>query len=245
MNGYKEFSIGLTRVVQNIILPIPETDRIGMRTSLSNLLYDKDEPVKFMEEYNSEDRAPIELFHVMFEIETSVQNLLDTEIYIRRFPFTKTRVTKVRYLRYVFVNYLSEVYLLKQRLKSFLKLVDDLYANGNKRKEVRKVTQPLFQLVAMAFENIVTARSLHVHKEIYSDKQLDKLGILESISKHDKENENQFSWLGYFGWQYREIRSQKTKQIKEMNQEIERVLDHFFSKLHPIVFDDEMNVVRV
>ena len=245
MVGFREFSLRLTRVCQNIILPIAETDRSGVRTSISNLLFDKDEPVEFVERNEKEDRAPIELFHRMFEIETSIQNLFDAEIYIRRFPFIKTRVTKVRYLRYVFVNYLSEVYLLKQRLKSFLKLVEDLYANGSQRKEVKKVTQPLFRLVATAFENIIAARSMHVHKETYSDKLLEKLGILELISKGDEEKEYQLNWLGYVEWQYRDVRKQKAKQIREINQEIEKILDFFFSELYPIVFDDEQNVVRV
>lgn len=214
-----------------------------MQTSMGNLLFDKNEPVELTEASNAEDNAPIELFHRMFEIETSVQNLLDAEVYIRRFPFTKTRVNKTGYLGYVFVNYLNEVYLLKQRLKSLLKLIEDMYGNGSRRKEVKKVTQPLFQLISTAFENIVTARSMHVHKERYSDKQLEKLGILEMISKSDKENK--FNWLGYFGWQYRDIRKKREKQIREMNQEIEELLDYFFSQLYPIVFDEKHNMVKV
>lgn len=245
MSDSHKFKANLTKTCQNIILPIFEEDREGMQTALGNQLFDRNDPVNFESENKPEDRAPILLFYSVFEIDISIQNLLDAEIYIRRFPYSNTRVTKIRHLRYIIINHLNEVYVLKQRLKAFLQLIEELYANGPRRKAVRKVTQPLFQYISMAFNDIVTVRSSHVHKEQFTDNQLRKLEILDLVTKDDNQPETQLNWSGFFGWRYREIRKQKEKQVQTINESIEKVLDIFFSKLYPVVFDENGNVIRV
>lgn len=240
-----KFVLNLTAICQDIILPSVEKDQGEMREAINSLLFSKDDAIKLVGETSSINRAPIVLFHSLMEIETAIQNLLDTEIYIRRFPYKATRITRIRHLRFVFVNYLNEVYLLKQRLKAFLQLIEELYANGNRKKEVRKVTQLLFRYISEVFEQIVSVRSSHVHKEEYTDRQLERLEVLELISRNYSPTENQFNWAAYFRWQYREIRKQKEKQVCEINKSIEDILNTYFSKLYPIVFSEEDDVIRV
>jgi hypothetical protein len=245
MMDFDRFMSNLTTNSRDIILSSAEKDHSEMVKAMNNLLFDKDDPVKFVDQYSPRDRVPVMLFHRLFEIKTVVQNLSDTEIYIRRFPFKDTSITRIRYLRYIFVNYLNEIYLLKQRLKAFLQLVEELYANGLRRKDVRKVTQPLFSYISQMFENIVDARSSHVHKEYYTDRQLEKLEILELTTGNFDLEKNKLSWPGYFLWQYREIRKQKQKQVHEINKSVTDILNTIFSKLYPIVFDENDDVIRV
>lgn len=243
--GFDRFSSNLTVICRNIILSSAEKDHVEMRKALNNLLFDKDDPVEFLDQNSPRDRAPVVLFYSLFEINTAVQNLSDTEIYIRRFPYKDTPITRIRYLRYIFVNYLNEIYLLKQRLKAFLQLVEELYANGIRRKDVRKVTQPLFRYISQVFESIVDARSSHIHKEHYTDRQLEKLEILELTTGDFDLEKNRLSWPDYFHWQYREIRKQKEKQVREINKSVKVILNTVFSELYPIVFDENDDVIRV
>jgi hypothetical protein len=243
--SFDRFTSSLVAICQDIILSSAEKDHVEMRKAMKNLLFDRNDPVEFTEQNSPSERVPVLLFYSLCEIKTAAQNLSDTEIYIRRFPYRDTPITRIRYLRYIFVNYLNEVYLLKQRLKAFLQLVEELYASGVHRKDIRKVTQPLFSYISQVFENLVDARSSHIHKEYYSDRQLEKLEILELTTGNYDLNQNRLIWPGYFQWQYREIRKQKVRQVREINEAIRDILNAFFSKLYPIVFDENDNVIRV
>ena len=67
------------------------------------------------------------------EIYDSYSSLLDIQVYIDRFPYCKTRVSKTRYIAYHMENYFNEVYILKERLNAYCTINDKLDTQNRKK----------------------------------------------------------------------------------------------------------------
>ena len=61
-----------------------------------------------------------------------------------RFPYSNTRVSKTRYLVYHMENYLNEVYILEQRLKSYFTIVGRLYRKDRRHQDIRKSIEDFY-----------------------------------------------------------------------------------------------------
>jgi len=176
----------------------------------------------------------------VYEIYGMYESLLDSEVYICRFPYSKTRITKSRHLQHVFANYLNNVYILKERLKNFLKLLEDVYAVNEQRKNVKRITQPLFTSNSRFFDDFVSVRGIHVHTESYSDSELDRLGVIENfVSDGRLELETRQHWKTYFETQFKNIRKEKTEVISTNNKNVQNLLEDFFTKIYSIVIDED------
>jgi hypothetical protein len=67
------------------------------------------------------------MFHRSVEIIAAVEMLQDLPLYIRRFPFGKAHISKLRYLRHHVEFYFHQVYVLEQRLTTYLRFVEKSY----------------------------------------------------------------------------------------------------------------------
>ncbi|MCD6344893.1 MAG: hypothetical protein J7M17_04725 [Anaerolineae bacterium] len=244
MRDLEKYSTALTKAFKDILVPVIEAHEDQMVEVLKRDIFDQDGPRSIDYEPTTEILLYRSVQWGMFEIYASFESLLDAELYIRRFPYGNTRITKVRHLRYVVENHLNEVYILKERLKAYLNTVQELYAKGSRKKEVRKITQSLFQFNSEAFGDIVAVRGSHVHSLRYDDEELRRLGNMERLSHLDSDA----SWSQHlahsFDFEYKRIRTRRAEQIKAINEAVERVLDIFFSRLYPVLFDEDENLIH-
>jgi hypothetical protein len=239
MESIIKFSITITNAFASIILPILDTHADEMTNALANRMLDLEGPTIINRQLTRQETFVAKINHQSFVIQSTFESLLDADLYLRRFPYQDTRITKVRHLRYVIENYLNNVYILKQRLKTFVQTIEDSYAKGTQRKVVRRITQSLFKYNSTAFENLVTVRSSHVHKEPYSDKELGRLESIKTlISRVKMEDLLTQRWSEYFDLQYKEIRKEKVQELRSINQTMEQILDTNFDQIYPIVFDE-------
>jgi hypothetical protein len=238
-DGLEKFYEGLTKAFVEVYLPSIESSRDEVKRSFFNLLLNRNA----YQPANSNISRIVE--HVrdihwgVFEILGSYESLLDAELYIRRFPFNKTRITKTRYLRYVIENHLSEVYILKERLKKYLKTIEEVYAKGTRRKQIKQVTQPLFAFNANAFGELIDARSKHVHKSRYDDIELRSIEAMERLYMANPSEEWSPYLQSYFELDYKRIRNQRAAEIAAQNQKIRNILDEYFNRLYPAIFDEQ------
>jgi hypothetical protein len=169
------------------------------------------------------------------EIADSYYCLLDIEIYIGRFPYSKTSISKARHLGYHMENYLNEIYILRERLKANFTVIGRLYRKDPRHKTILQKTRPLFTITDESLKGIVETRGSHVHRTRFYDEDLDRLSSQEFLSNYG--NDELVFIKNFFKFEYRIARSKLKKTIKNNNKQIKILLDVCFDVLYEIVTD--------
>ena len=147
-------------------------------------------------EHQSKDRmnySPYEyfiankLFRPLNEIACSVESIENISVYVKIFPYSRYGVSKVSCLKYHVENYLNELYILKNRLISYLKIIDRSYSKSSIAKHVSETIFPLYSIVSKGMKNHIIIRGNHVHQNRYSDPEIDRLSTLELFSLGQNE----------------------------------------------------------
>ena len=113
MNGLDRFYADLTKAFVEMYLPATERHRSEIEESFANFLLGRESSQPTQIELSSSALFIREIHWGVFEIIGSYESLLDAETYIRRFPYVNTRITRIRHLKYIFENHLSDIYILK------------------------------------------------------------------------------------------------------------------------------------
>lgn len=243
MDGLDKFYSGLTKAFVEIYLPVIETQREVFESNFSVFLHDESISEQKTIKLSNNALFVQNIHQGVFEILSSYESLLDAELYIRRFPYTETRITRMRHLRYVFENYLNEIYILKVRLIAYTKAIEEFYAIGNRRKKVRQITQPLFTFTSNFFKEFVAERGEHVHSRRYDSVNISRLEAMERLSTSNPSTEWASHMYNYFELVYKDTRKNKSKEIQDHNQKIKNLLDSYFEKLYPVLFDSDGNLL--
>ena len=170
------------------------------------------------------------LFLEFTEISESWNRLHEISRYVARFPYGDTGISKTAHLCYHVENYLSEVYILRNRLEAYLKALNRLYKLDPRSERVRQITGVLNDLLPATFDRTIGIRGKHVHRQRYTDADLEKLRTLELLKDDSPYWENKYEAV------YREIRRVKRLWIDRTNRYIERRLETYFSYLAQLLF---------
>ncbi len=119
-----------------------------------------------------------EVSRSLIEILDSLTKLENIQAYLGVKSPTK-KVGDVEFLRYNIENYLHEIYLLKERLKKHVNIINKSYQN----KSVKKKTTLLKNDVEKVFKSYVHKRNLHVHDSRYYEHELSRLETLELLKE--------------------------------------------------------------
>jgi len=149
-----------------------------------NHLFNLDDPTAIERNLTKKEVVISKLFYGFNEIHRSFERLKDHEIYINNFPYSKNNLSKVSHLNYNVENYLSEFYILKERIKAYLTTVGRIYRNDKRHSDILKHTRIMFNIIPSVFDDLIKARSLHVHQRRYTDSDFDRLITMELLSVH-------------------------------------------------------------
>lgn len=188
-----------------------------------------------------EDRAPIitlsprqkffmEIFQGCNEIYSSFYRLRLIETLIRK--LLRPRSGNADELSYHVEKHLEEVYILKNRIISFLRLLQKRLRKRGFVELTKKVLR-WEGVIERAFEDIVKTRGVHVHVERFAGTDIKRLATLDLLVLKGKRSE------------LRELRQavlvsavrEWGKAIKANNDAVEKLLDRLFDDLTPIIFD--------
>jgi hypothetical protein len=167
------------------------------------------------------------------EIHDSYERLRDVELYVGRFPFTRTRVDKVRFLRFAIEAWLHELYMLRERLYAFAAMLHRAYRSDPRSQQAIDIAAAMRAIARHALDGVVRARDAHVHENRFSDVEIRQLTLLWVMAKREPQHE----WL--FETMYAETRQRKRAWVKGNNDLIEQLLDNYFETAMPLVFDRE------
>lgn len=209
------------------------------REVLANQLFGRSGPKRIDRKTTPADILFSKLFDGFTEIHKSYNSLLDIEIYLSKFPYPKTRVSKTRYLAYHMENYLNEVYIFKERLSSYCTVIGRLYRNHPALKDVKTTMKTISEVVQNSLKGVVETRGTHVHRNRFTDEKLDRLTSLELVNY----GPNKIPLLKVlYDSAYRETRKGYGVTIKRNNEEIRKVLDACFEVIYRVVADKKGNI---
>ncbi|HUX79171.1 MAG TPA: hypothetical protein VMW10_05440 [Alphaproteobacteria bacterium] len=224
---YFEMIFGVT---QGIMEPMLKKDNEESQRVMMNSILGLDGP-KSMER----NISPLEyfisnkLFRPMSEILSTLEAIENIAIYARSFPYKRQGVSRATYLKYHVENYLNELYLLKNRLIAYLKIIEKSYKKSDISEDVATTISPLYKVVSEALKGYIEVRGAHVHKHRYSDDEFDRLSTLELLSR----GKDKFGVImsNLYNTAYGEIRKKWVDKIKADITEVDYLLEFYFEHL--------------
>lgn len=242
MDAFDKFQSYLFREARVIIKPIIEQHMEELGQTLWNELLD-------LEDKRVVDRTPSkkelffrEVFYRFIEIHDSYTALKDIEIYIGRFPYQNTGISKVKCLHYHIISYMNEVYVLSGRLRAYLTKIGRLYREDNRHEKILKLTKPIFKFVSNTLNGIIKTRGSHVHELRYEDKDFKRLNLLEVLARNDGVDFIE-QLPDYYELEYKNIRRKWKKIVKQNNEALRELFNIYFGALLKILFDKNENLI--
>ena len=234
-HGFEGYRTSIARVAREVIQAIAEENKTELSEAFANHLYDLDGPTTIERRKSSNEEFFGKVFYGFMEISNSYESLNDISLYVRRFPYNEDSASRVRYLRYNVEAFLNEIYILKERLISYARVIERYYKGTSREADVTKIIKPLYRIVSHNLKNIVDVRGHHLHVTRYSDGGLDKLSSLELVTIYGELSQ----YRNYFIQEYRLERKKWSQIIKNSNENIKINLDNYFEMLFNVVFDSE------
>ncbi len=243
MKGFEQFQKAMTEAAVQHYKPIMERHSGELEESIKNHLLDLEGPRHVDRPVSVRDQYFRKVFRGFLEISQSLETLDDIAFYINRFPFHQTRITRERYLQFQVESYLSEIYLLHERLRLYITQLERQHKRDPDLTDVQERCKKLTDAITKSLEGVVTVRGRHVHQVRFSDDGIDRLSSIYHLSQiFDDELSNLMK--EYYRYEYRKVKKIWRDRIKANNKAIRELLDHFFLSLFPMVFDESTSTLR-
>ena len=241
MKGINKFENAISETAKVNWLPIVNQHKDEFVEILGNYILDLDGPKHVNRNENNKELYFRKVFNGFNEITTSLQSLEDIAFYINRFPFRGKKITPERYLQFHVEAYYSEVYILSLRLNKYLTLLERIYKKDSRFKEIKKCCETLSNLLEETLKPLINLRGSHVHVIRFKDERIKLLVTLSGFCSNAYADDDELSKLfkNYYQEKYREVKKSWKNIAKNNNKNIRKLLDFFFEKLYPLVFNQE------
>jgi hypothetical protein len=232
LHGSKKFITAVMEETKPILDEIAKDKRFHV--VIKNVVFDEPGPRYAGITPSPREEALRKIFSGYAEIDASFKVLNDIPFYIKHFPPKGSDVSKGRYLNYHVTNYFNEIYILRERLEAYQKVVTRMYKKDRRLAEMKSQLRNL-EFLLSGFDGLVATRSKHVHEKRYDDDDFSRLNFFETIAD---EGNPLTSILGkLYPLALQEYRKKWLKTISENNESIKKILDAYFDILYAIVFD--------
>ncbi len=232
--GYKRYC-GWLLAAYVADLPVPEEGPDAQKAdqALLNMALDLPGPRSINRPVPESTKHLGLLFHGYHEIYQSVSALDDLIVYLARFPFGQTSVTRSRYLQFVIEGYFHENYILQMRLRSYATQIERAWRQDDKQSVVKTACCELRELVEKDFEVLNQTRGTLVHKQRLTDSGLEALSTLELFCSVERR-----AWERHYMARFKSVRKQWLSTMRTNSSELKRLLDLYFAVLCKIGFSD-------
>jgi hypothetical protein len=237
MKGFEKFQYAMLEAATLIIKPLTEAKNKEAGQALWNHLFDPDGPRETSAKPTGRALYFGKVFKAFLEITHSLETLEDIEFYVGRFPFQNTRISRDRYLQFHIETYFSELYLLQQRLNHYVVLVERQYRRDPQLPEIINKCKNLPILAAKALEGPLRVRHSHVHEARVTDSGIDRLKSIGLLTKSKDSSLSKYMRIHY-RLVHSDVKRKWKKAIVKNNADVLKVLDVFFERFFPVVFEE-------
>ena len=236
--GYDQFLDLMLTSFDHVFSSVRSTHSRELNAAITNDLFNLTGPRQIARVASENEELWWHVWYSFIEIQSSYDALIDFEVYIRRYPYGGTRVSRVRHLLHVIEAYLHEVYLLTERLKAFPGSLAKLLKGDTRQPAALALTRELSKSVNKSFKGLTAARGRHTHNERFDSNEFHRLRVLEGFLTAGKK----VSWTDkaklMFDSSYRDMRNRWTRTIADNNTKTHEFLDQYCDALRPLIFQD-------
>ncbi len=179
------------------------------------------------------------LFSQYLEVFKSFEAIKDLGFLIGRFPYARTRVTRVRYLRYHIESYFHELYIIKKRLIKMANTIRKLYSYTSITKSLLPLLDYLDDYVNTSMSDISDTRSKHVHVTRYTDTDLERLDTYDFLA----EQELLGAFRGFIDFEYRDVRKKWRVRIISTTDQLDKILNLYFRTIGVVLINPETRLL--
>jgi len=235
MDGMERFRDLLVSQARKLILNWSKDEEAIVQDSFAELFGGKRRKERKFIPLGPKESLIRDLFLSFGEIQTSFERMRSIDIYIGRFPYSKRGISKGSYLEYHVENYLSEFFILRERLLNFITLVLRRYRSDSRYVEFKRVGAGLREALRKYFGPISKSRGLHIHRYRYNDQDLSRLLILENLAPNEETFRRRYELV------YKDVRRKKKEWIRQNNLSLRELLDIFFIPFRKFLFTEKGN----
>lgn len=242
MKGYEKFQLALVEAAKEHIRPLEGEAKESLGKVIHNHLFDLDGPRRLSRPTDARQQYFWRLFQGFIEISKSLETLEDIGVYIRRFPFQDTRISRERYLQFHVEAHYSEMYILRDRLTRYAKLVERQFRKDSRVSDAQRTCQAINDSITKSLNGVVDIRRRHVHEVRFSDDGIDRLGTITLLS----QGKTKFSKLmrQYYSYEFSRVRKRWRDVMKTNLDAVRVLLNAYFDIMYPIVFHEQTKALR-
>ena len=244
MSGLFKFQKAILAAAQQHWMPLVDEHREELGETIKNHIFDLHGPRHLPRRLNAREQYFSRIFYGFTEIFTSLDTLDDIAFYVRRFPFEGTRITRERYLQFHVESHYSEIYVLRERLYSYITIFRRQFRRDPQLPDVEKRCDALTVVLGSALAGVVGLRGRHIHRARFSDDAIDRLSTIGLLSRGSDSSEFSILMRNYYREEHKNVRGIWRGRMRENVKAIRQLLDAFFEALLPMVFDPETEMLR-
>ena len=186
-------------------------------------------------QYNDEEKTLLVIAENMREISYIVNYLNDSKLYLysNPSPFIKTKIPNARYLNYHIHNYLNNVYILKERITSFLRRIK----KSSEDIETKRVTDSFCAIIDEYFEKYGKIRNEHTHRVRYIDKDISRLETFEGAYSSSLFKGRKLIKKGHVSMAYSEVKKSWLEFMKTSNISLINFVSQYFDFIMKLILD--------
>lgn len=243
MSSWDKFQILLVNEIEKEIKEIMENNKDELSVVMGNHLFNMSGPTRLKRNLNQDQFFLSTVFYYFIEINNSYHALLDITAYLNSYPYRNKKTSKTRYLKYHIENYINEVYILKERLKTFFIKVERSYTKTKLHSLFQSIQENNMKYISNVLKRIIDSRGLHVHQSRFEDEDLERLSTFELLlNSNDIEFREKIRTI--YDSETKRVRKDKVKIISQMNDVIHDMLDHCFTEITLNMFDQDTGRIK-
>ncbi len=175
------------------------------------------------EEFKPEGFSNFEkIFFGFMEICETVETIEMILILVSINPPRSKKISVDLYFKHVISSYLSEVYILKERLNTYATKISRMYKKANLSHGIETNFDALYANIKNQLKDINSKRNDHVHNKRHSDDMLTSLALLKFVSDIDE------SFREGLNIQYKILKINWKQFMLANNEEMVKLLINYF-----------------
>lgn len=134
-----------------------------------------------------EDFLIYKLFYPISEIQKSIDVINITASFIRTKNIILKRLPKKNYYEYHISNYFNELYIIRERLVSFINIIKKVYKTERNSIQIINELNDLKEQTIIGFKTYCKIRGEHIHGKRFNDNDLSDLNYFELLIKNNRK----------------------------------------------------------